>query len=53
MAAADAEKYYESITAPYKSMYELEGCGHTPQFDAPEEYAGIFDSAVRESLGEK
>ena len=52
-AVTDSEEFCETVTAPYKSWHELEGCGHTPQFDAPEEYAKIFDSVVSESLAAK
>ena len=52
-AVTDSEEFCERITAPYKSWHTIEGCGHTPQFDAPEEYARIFDSVLKESLGER
>ena len=41
-ATSYARKYYEDITAPDKSFYEIKGCGHTPQADKPEEVANII-----------
>lgn len=48
--AVDAKEYAGSVTAPYVSWNELEGCGHIPQFDAPEEYAEIFSRELKASL---
>ena len=42
--AAYSEDYCEQITAPDKRYELISGCGHSPQFDAPEEFA--------ETLGE-
>lgn len=33
------EEYYEVITAPRKDMYLVDGCGHSPQAQLPEEFA--------------
>lgn len=40
------EEYKDKITAPEKSFTILEGCGHSPQYDAPQEFA----EAVRRVL---
>ena len=40
------KEYYDSITAPKKDMYVMEGCGHSPQTQLPEEYA----NAVKQFL---
>ena len=40
------KEYYDSITAPKKDMYVMEGCGHAPQTQLPEEYA----NAVKQFL---
>lgn len=34
-----AREYYEIINAPEKGFYEIEGCGHSPQFDDPDAFA--------------
>ena len=36
------KEYAEAISAPHKNMIIIEGCGHYPQFDAPEEFAKHF-----------
>ena len=40
------EDYFEVITAPGKEMYLLDGCGHSPQGQLPEE----FGQAVKDFL---
>ena len=40
------KEYYESIEAPKKSMYVMEGCGHAPQDQLPDDYV----SAVKQFL---
>lgn len=37
-----AEDYFNLIDAPQKQFYQLEGCGHSPQYDAPEEFCEIL-----------
>lgn len=37
-----AEDYYNLISAPKKDFAQLEGCGHSPQFDAPEEFCIVL-----------
>ena len=41
------EEYADAITAPRKELYLVEGCGHSPQGQVPEE----FCNAVEEFLG--
>ena len=36
------EDYYEQMNAPYKDIYLLEGCGHSPQGQYPEECANAI-----------
>ena len=31
--------YYDEMSSPYKEMYLVEGCGHSPQGQRPEEFA--------------
>ena len=40
------EEYFDVITAPRKDMYLLDGCGHSPQSQLPEE----FGNAVKDFL---
>ena len=40
------EEYIEAITAPEKELHLIEGCGHSPQGQLPEE----FSQAVKEYL---
>ena len=42
------EEYFDVITAPRKDMYLLDGCGHSPQSQLPEE----FGNAVKDFLGQ-
>lgn len=37
-----SEQYCADITAPLKAYAAVPGCGHVPQFAAPEEFAGIL-----------
>lgn len=43
----EVEEYFDVITAPRKDMYLLDGCGHSPQGQLPEEFA----RAVKDFLG--
>ena len=40
------QEYFEIMEAPKKSMYIMDGCGHSPQTQKPDEYV----SAIREFL---
>jgi len=41
-----SEDYYNSINAPQKAFYTVDGCGHSPQFDAPEEFSTILKTVL-------
>lgn len=43
---ACTEEYRESISAPAKELFVMEGCGHSPQFDAPEEFSEIIKETL-------
>ena len=40
------EEYKENISAPAKTLTLLEGCGHSPQFDSPKEFAACVKAAI-------
>lgn len=37
-----AQDYYDIIQAPKKQIYLMKGCGHSPQYDSPEEFCEIL-----------
>lgn len=43
-----AEDYYNVISAPQKQFSLVEGCGHSPQYDAPDEFCSILKSMLEE-----
>lgn len=43
-----AEDYYNIISAPQKQFSLVEGCGHAPQYDSPEEFCSILKSMLTE-----
>ena len=43
-----AEDYCELITAPQKQIHIMEGCGHAPQYDLPEEFCKTLRSMLDE-----
>lgn len=43
-----AEDYYNIINAPQKQISFVEGCGHMPQYDSPEEFCSILKSMLAE-----
>jgi pimeloyl-ACP methyl ester carboxylesterase len=43
-----AQDYYNLISAPRKQIRLLDGCGHSPQYDSPEE----FSEAIKAMLAE-
>ena len=36
------EEYYDVITAPKKEMNLVDGCGHSPQGQLPDQFVGII-----------
>lgn len=43
-----AENYYNAISAPQKQFSLVEGCGHSPQYDSPEEFCNILKRMLAE-----
>ena len=37
-----AQDYHDMITAPEKRITLLDGCGHAPHYDAPEEFSTLL-----------
>lgn len=40
------EDYYDTITAPDKQLALIEGCGHSPQYDSPEEFCNALKNML-------
>lgn len=45
-----AQEYCDSIQAPQKQFHRLDGCGHAPQYDAPEEFAANLKAMLQDFL---
>ena len=45
-----SQDYCELITAPQKQFHLIEGCGHAPQYDLPEEFCKTLRSMLDEYL---
>lgn len=45
-----AEDYCNLIDAPQKQFFQLDGCGHSPQYDAPEEFSETLKRILEEYL---
>lgn len=45
-----SQDYFDLISAPQKQIYLLDGCGHSPQYDSPEEFCEILKSMLDEYL---
>lgn len=43
-----AEDYCDLISAPQKQIHIMEGCGHAPQYDLPEEFAKTLRTMLDE-----
>jgi pimeloyl-ACP methyl ester carboxylesterase len=41
------KEYYEVITAPRKELYLVNGCGHSPQGQLPEEFANAIKAFLK------
>lgn len=41
-----SEDYYNSISAPKKQFSLIDGCGHSPQYDSPEEFCDKLRSML-------
>ena len=39
--------YYDEMSAPYKDIYLVEGCGHSPQGQRPEEFANAVKAFLK------
>lgn len=44
------EEYYNGISAPKKQFALVEGCGHMPQYDSPEEFCCVLKNMLDECL---
>ncbi len=45
-----AEDYYNTISAPEKQLSLVDGCGHSPQYDSPEEFCSILKNMLDELI---
>jgi pimeloyl-ACP methyl ester carboxylesterase len=45
-----AQDYHNLISAPRKQMQLIAGCGHSPQYDSPEEFSQAVKSILTEFL---
>jgi len=41
-----SEDYYNSVSAPAKDFRLIDGCGHSPQYDSPKEFADALDTMI-------
>lgn len=41
-----SEDYCDAISAPDKQFHCIDGCGHSPQYDAPEEFCNILKNML-------
>ena len=46
--ASMAREYYEEVSAPVKDYAEIPGCGHTPHYERPEEWAAVVRGFLAE-----
>ena len=45
-----AQDYCETITAPAKQIHIMDGCGHSPQYDLPEEFCALVKEMLADHL---
>lgn len=45
-----SQDYFDLISAPQKQIHLLDGCGHAPQYDLPEEFCEIVKGMLEEYL---
>ena len=45
-----AQDYHDMLTAPEKRIALIEGCGHSPHYDAPEEFAATLGAMLETFL---
>lgn len=45
-----SQDYFNLISAPQKQIHLLDGCGHSPQYDSPEEFCETVKSMLEEYL---
>ena len=43
--------YYEKIDAPSKDIRLIQGCGHSPQYSLPEDFARATEQAIAATVG--
>lgn len=47
-----AQDYHDRISAPMKRIALLDGCGHAPHYDAPEEFCQLLDGMLSDFLAQ-
>lgn len=45
-----SEDYYNSVSAPMKDVALINGCGHSPHYDAPAEFCDALEEMLSEIL---
>lgn len=45
-----SQDYCDRIVAPQKQIHLLDGCGHAPQYDSPEEFCEIVKAMLKDYL---
>ena len=48
-----AQDYYQIIQAPKKQFASVQGCGHAPQYDSPEEFCNLLKNMLEELINEE
>jgi pimeloyl-ACP methyl ester carboxylesterase len=47
-----SEEYYNAVSAPIKDFATINGCGHSPQYDSPEEFCSELNRMLNEFIEE-